>query len=320
MPTPTALVVKSNALIPAMAKLGLMELRLLAFCIAHIQQQNMSFEPVTAAAKEIASLYEMPLDRTYSLIKEVMININSKPAEYMDGNRKTISVWFTTISYHEGEGLFTFHINQHLSPYLLGLKDNFTAYRLKDVYQFKSASAWHIYEILRQHKYIGKVEFYLEKFKALVGVSGNYPRFNNLKLRLIDPAIVEINEKSDIDVQYELIKHGVKVTGLRFFIAKNKDTMTPAEKVRQALSKGKTPNNNPEFARLLREEYRMAPAQAKQLANLVDHNGQEPDARALLPKLRKRYEALANRKTALGGYVFRALRDELTQGNLQIQS
>lgn len=316
MPTPTDLVVKSNALVPAMAKLGLMELRLLAFCIAHIQPQDTSFEPVTAAAKEIASLYEMPLDRTYSLIKEVMININSKPAEYLDGNRKNISVWFTTISYHEGEGLFTFHMNQHLSPYLLGLKDNFTTYRLKDVYQFKSASTWHIYEILRQYKSVGRVEFYLEKFKALIGVSGNYPRFNNLKFKLIDPAITEINEKSDIEVQYELLKHGVKVTGLRFFIAKNKETMTKAEKVRSVLSKGKTPNLNPEFARLLREEYRMAPAQAKQLANLVDHNGQEPAARALLPKLRKRYGALENKKTPLGGYVFRALREELTQGKL----
>lgn len=316
MPTPTDLVVKSNALVPAMAKLGLMELRLLAFCIAHIQPADTSFEPVTAAAKEIADLYEIDADRTYGLIKDVMISLNSKPAEYFVDKKRNISVWFTTIQYLEGEGEFTFHINQHLSPYLLGLKENFTAYRIKDVYQFKSASTWHVYEILRQHKSQAKIEFYLEKFKALVGISGKYHRFNSLKYDFLDPAILDINEMSDIQVQYEVMKQGVKVIGLRFFISQNQGTMTKTEKVRNVLSKGKTPNNNPEFARLLREEYRMAPAQAKQLANLVDHNGQEPAARALLPKLRKRYEALSNKKTPLGGYVFRALREELTQGKL----
>lgn len=317
MPTPNDLVVKSNALVPAMAKLGLMELRLLAFCIAHVKQGDTSFEPVTAAAREISELYDIPLDRTYSLVKEVMININSKPAEYHDETKRSISVWFTDIDYLEGQGNFTFHMNNKLSKYLLGLKDNFTSYRIKDVYQFKSATTWHLYEVLRQYKSAGKVEFFLEKFKILVGIVGKYSRFNSLKYDFLTPSLNEINDKSDIKVQYELIKHGVKVEGLRFFITKNDDTMTRFEKQNEARKKSTVqPNADPEFSKMLRDEYKMAPQQAKQLASLVDYHGCKEKALKLLPKLKRRYDALQQKKTSLGGYVFRALREELTQGSL----
>lgn len=317
MPTQNDLVVKSNALVPAMAKLGLMELRLLAFCIAHVKPGDTSFEPVTAAAKDISELYDIPIDRAYSLIKEVMININSKPAEYSDDHKRSISVWFTDIDYMDGHGNFTFHLNNRLAKYLLGLKENFTAYRIKDVYQFKAATTWHVYETLRQYKNAAKVEFYLEKFKALVGIAGKYKRFHSFKSDFLRPAINEINEKSDIKVQFELKKSGTKVEGIRFFIAKNDDTMTRFEKQNEARRNSTVqPNADPEFSKMLRDEYKMAPQQAKQLASLVDYHGCKEKALKLLPKLKRRYDALQQKKTSLGGYVFRALREELTQGSL----
>lgn len=308
MPTPTDLVRKANALVPAMSKLGLMELRLLAFCIAHIQREDTSFKPVTAAAKDISDLYEIDIDRIYGLIKDVMININSKPAEYSDGNKKSISVWFTTIEYLEGEGKFSFHLNKHLSPYLLDLHGNFTSYRIRDVYQFKAASTWHIYEVLRQHKKQGKVEFYLEKFKALVGVSGKYPRFNNFKYYVIEPAINEINLSSDIKVQYELIKKGVKVEGLRFFIVPNEETKTHREKVRDKVERAFPPQppKNQDFTRKLREEFKVSPKQADQLARQWE--GREATAEKFLARIKRDHEA--GRVKSLGGLTFKILKDE----------
>lgn len=314
MPTPTDIVRKSNALVPAMAKLGLMELRLLAFCIAHIQREDTSFEPVTAAAKDISDLYDIDVDRIYGLIKDVMISINSKPAEYRDGNRKSISVWFTTIEYLEGEGKFLFHLNKHLSAYLLDLHGNFTAYRIKDVYQFKAASTWHIYEVLRQYKNQGKIEFYLEKFKALVGASGKYPRFNNFKYYIIEPAINEINSSSDIKVQYELIKKGVKVEGLRFFIVPNEGTKTHKEKVRDKVERAFPPQppKNPDFAARLREEFSVGPKQADQLARLWE--GREAQAEKFLARIKR--DHAAGTVKSLGGLAFKILKDEGQKGFL----
>jgi plasmid replication initiation protein len=308
MPTPTDLVRKANALVPAMSKLGLMELRLMAFCIAHIRRDDTSLKPVEAAAKDISDLYEIDNDRIYGLIKDVMIGINSKPAEYAEENKKKISVWFTTIEYLEGEGKFLFHLNNHLAPYLLDLHGNFTSYRIKDVYQFKAASTWHIYEVLRQYKKQGKVEFYLEKFKALIGVSGSYPRFNNLKYKIIDPSIEEINDLSDIKVDWEKVTKGRRVESLRFFIVPNEETKTHREKVRDKVERAFPPQppRNTDFARRLREEFKVSTKQADQLARLWE--SREDQAEKFLGRIKQDHEA--GRVKSLGGLTFKILRDE----------
>lgn len=312
------LVVKSNALIPSMTRLNLNELRLVAFCVAHIlPAEDKQFDEVTAHTSDLASLFNIPIDRAYSLIKEIMISINSKPAEYEDEKRKSLSAWFINIDYYSGEGKFTFLFNPRLTPYLLDLKGNYTSYRLKDVYQFKAASTWHIYEVIRQFRKLGVITFELDQFKALINVGGQYSRWNNLKFKILDPAINEINAYTNISVEYEIIKRGVKVDKLKFYIKENESTMTKSDKIKRAVhSLGESENHLPEFAKLLREEYRVSPKQAKQLANVVYHHERENEAKELLPKIRERFEKIDKPKTTLGGYVFRTLKDELTQGKL----
>ncbi|NCC36862.1 MAG: RepB family plasmid replication initiator protein, partial [Chloroflexia bacterium] len=164
---------------------------------------------------------------------------------------------------------------------------------------------------LRQHKALGKREFDIDELKAKIGLAGLYDRVGNLKVRVIDPAMREINETSDIMCEYEQRKRGRKVTGFLFLIRDNQRTKSPREKIRaaaQQLDDGA--NKAPDLAKLLREEYRVSATQARQLANMaVDH---EDAVRARLPKLKARYEKLKEKKTSLGGYVFMALKDELT--------
>jgi len=317
-PDHNALVVKSNALVPSLAQLDLMELRLLAFCISHIEAKDSHFEPIIAKAKDFANIFDIPEEKAYSLVKSLVKRVNTKPAEYEEGDDDVTSFWFTTFRYGKrGSGDFTFKFNPDLKTYLLGLQDNFTAYRIKDVYQFKMATTWHLYELLRQYKNIGKIELYLDKFKTLVGLSGKYKRFNSLKFDFLTPALADINKVSDIKVQYELMKEGVKVSGIRFFIRKNDATMTRLEKINEDRKQSSVqPQYDVELSKLLRNEYKIAPQQAKQLANLIDYHNCKEKAFKLLPTLKGRYDKLQDKKTSLGGYVFRALRDELTQGSL----
>ena len=311
------LVVKSNQLIHAMSKLNLMELRLIAFCVAHISTDDEKVEEVSTKISDLSDLFGISPDRVYSLLKEMMISINSKPAEYGDEKTKSISAWFINIDYIPGQGLFNFLLNPRLTPYLIQLRSSFTSYRLKDVYQFRAASTWHIYEVIKQYKRMGNIEIEIEKFKALIGVSGQYARFNNLNYRIIEPALREINAYSDIAVEYECIKSGAKITKIRFFIKENEATLTTGDKIKRALGASKD-NHMPEFAKLLREEYKVSPKQAKQLANLVWHNDRKFDAEKMLPGIKKRFEGIDKPKTTLGGYIFRTLRDELTRGKLVV--
>lgn len=308
-----ALVVKANALVPALAKMELMELRLLAYCISRIERDGESFCTIKSKLLDIARIFEMPEEKIYGLIKSLVKRLNLNPAEYKEDEYEVVSVWFTTLRYKPGEIIFK--LNEDLKPYLLQLKENFTSYRIKDIYQFKSASTWHVYEVLRQYKNQTNVEFDLDKFKALTGTLGLYARWNNFKARILDTSVDEINTYSDIEVQYELIKNGVKVSGIKFHIIQNKSNLTPSERIKLKLKNTKL-DYAPGLAKLLRDNH-VAAKQAKQIANLAYHNRRVDDTEKLIPVLTARYDA-GSKKSTIGAYVYKALKDELTKGRLVI--
>ena len=57
--------------------------------------------------------------------------------------------------------------------------------------------------------------------KILVNIT---ERFNNLKTRVIDPALKEVNKYTDIVVTYKNIKKGRNIVALEFFIETNQQT------------------------------------------------------------------------------------------------
>lgn len=307
-----ALVVKANALLPVLARMSLNELRLLAFCISTVDRDSDAFSPITAKASALAEVFSVEQKIVYGLVEELCIKINQKPLRISEGTSKITRFWFTEIVYNPTSGTFTFEFSDKLRPYLLQLRENFTSYRIRDVYQFTSASTWHVYELLRQHKNMKKFEIDIDRFKALIGVASSYPRFGNFKYKLVDPSIDEINKVSDIQVQYEVMKRGVKAVGFRFYIRENDGKQTLVDRAKRHLLKN-TPNALPEFAKLLRETYLVSSTNAKRLANLVAGTKTENKVREALPRIKQRWDELEGRKRPLGAYVFGAVRDEVSQ-------
>ncbi|KAB1437322.1 replication initiation protein [Pseudodesulfovibrio senegalensis] len=314
------IVAKHNDMIPTLQRLELQELRLLAFCLSHIDSKHdTTFFEITASVQDLIAIFKISPNAAYEIVKQTIKSINQKPAEYEEDGEKVLAFWFQTMRYTPLDGKFTFKMNPDLAPRLLDLRNNFTEYRLKDVYQFKSASTWHLYEILRQWKSAGKVKFDLNEFKMRLGVAGRYPRFSDLKKRILDPGQRDIAAYSDIKIEYEKITKARKVVALRFFIVENQSTKTHTEKVRAVVEKQLDHGQcfAPELAAILRDQCRMHAKQARQLANLAAGDD-EQRTKKLIPKLIERYKKIPaeNCSTSLGGYCFKALRDELTRGSL----
>ena len=62
-------------------------------------------------------------------------------------------------------------------------------------------------------------EITLDLFRELMGVEKNkYKSISDLKKRVIEPAVKEINQKTDIFISYELRKEGRKYKYIKFFI------------------------------------------------------------------------------------------------------
>jgi plasmid replication initiation protein len=89
---------------------------------------------------------------------------------------------------------------------------------------FKCSYTIILYEILRDYLNADKIPVIsIEDYRVLMGIKEHeYKEFRNLRLKVIVPAVKELNEKSDLTCRYELIKKPFsnKYEAIQFFISK----------------------------------------------------------------------------------------------------
>ncbi len=89
---------------------------------------------------------------------------------------------------------------------------------------FESKYSILLYEIINKYKgeHIKIPKYSIEEFKSVMGTknSKSYNNFGLLRKKVIDVAVNEINEKTDLSVSYKEIKKGKKVEWLQFELDK----------------------------------------------------------------------------------------------------
>jgi plasmid replication initiation protein len=79
-----------------------------------------------------------------------------------------------------------------------------------------------LYELMKDYQNLNRYRCEIGNFRKLMGVEdGQYSIFTMFKKRVVDKAVAEINEKTDIQLSFDLEREGRKVTALTFNV-KNK--------------------------------------------------------------------------------------------------
>jgi len=246
-------VVKSNKVIEASYLLSLAEHRVLLACIAQVD----SMTELTAQYKFEVSVTEIVnlvgLDNESNVYRDL-----KKAAEKLFGRSVTIddpdpentkviqrkTRWISSIDYIPGEGKLVLSFATGIIPYISKLSKEFTQYKLKHVASFESIYSIRLYELLVQWRSAGEREIEVEWLKKQFQVSNKYSRLGDLKKRVIEPAINEINNHSNIWVRYDQKKMGRKVTHFHFYFGVKEPTkaikrLSNAE-IEQAAKPGET--------------------------------------------------------------------------------
>lgn len=134
-------------------------------------------------------------------------------------------IWmFQRVKYHLGQGIIEFDLTKHILPYLFDLKNNFTSYELAAVLRLKSKYAKRIYPLCSQWKNLGETKKYdLQEFKKMLGLldgKGNekMKQITELRTNVLDVAVKQINEHTELHVSYKLEKVGRSFKNIIFTI------------------------------------------------------------------------------------------------------
>lgn len=237
----SALVYKSNALIEASYRLSVYEQRIILGCIAQVRRdQPLTDQQLYAvSAQQIADMTGTSLGSAYQNLKAASerlyrreVTLHEAPNGKGKG-RVRLTRWVQTVEYREAEGLVALRFGTDMVPYLSQLTEQFTRYALTDVARMDSAYAIRLYELLCQWRDAGEREVSIEWLRDAFQLDGKYPAIKDFKLRVLDPAVAQINEHSPLAVVWEQRKTGRKVTHIHFKFApkaKEKPATVLAEK------------------------------------------------------------------------------------------
>ena len=146
-------------------------------------------------------------------LREATESIGSRMFE-IETPERIRQIWlFSNVDYILGTGSFTVGINPKASPYFFELKNNFTAMQLKSVLNCSSKYAKRLYAIACQWRSVGSKRFEIEELKKMLGLidkKGNeqFVEITAFRSKVLEIAKKQINENTDIEIDFELKKRG----------------------------------------------------------------------------------------------------------------
>jgi plasmid replication initiation protein len=227
-------VYKSNKVIEAGYKLSLNEQRLILMSIAKVNSSKplSSLDRFEVTAKEFAEKFDISEDKAYQTLKEVSEQLFERyvvidnPDPDTPTLKYTKTRWISSIDYLPELGKVSMYFAQKMLPYLSELKGNFTFYQLEHIGAMSSIYAIRLYELLMQWKTTGNREVEIDWLKKQFELDASYDRMFDLKKRVIDPAVNDINTHSNYQVSWTQRKTGRQVTHLTFTFFE-KQPLTP---------------------------------------------------------------------------------------------
>ena len=223
----TELVVKDNALIQASYTLDLVEQRLMLLAIMEARETGKGIAPdslLQIHAHSYAEHFDVNKETAYTVMKDASKGLFDRYVTYHDKNPKTGKDrsfhcrWVDKIGYEKDTGIVYLRFTHDVVPLITRLEQQFTSYDIEQISSLNSDYAIRLYELLIQWRSVRKTPvFDLQQFRQQLGVEpSQYKTMSNFKKYVLDFALQQINEHTDITAKYDQHKKGRVITGFTF--------------------------------------------------------------------------------------------------------
>ena len=176
-------------------------------------------DAIDITAEQFANECGIKLSSAYKQLEVASKNLLNRSFFYKNERGKRVGVtWVIRAVYDDGYISVCFPDEVLIMLKVFDENNPFTKYKKEDVLLLKGEYSIDLYHLAKKYEGMKIFQMTLEDYKLELGLPKSYDRINNLKARALDPAIDEINEKTDINISYENIKRGRTVTGLKFTV------------------------------------------------------------------------------------------------------
>ena len=162
-------------------------------------------------------------------LKEILLNLSNKSSDYIEFEKngkkyETIVRWIEKPIFVD-ENTVELKLDDDLQPFLLQVGSGYMRSQLSYYFDMQSKYGIRLYELLKSWEKAKKKTFALDELREMIDAdTASYKNnYANFRGKVLDVAIKEINEITDLLVTYKEIKKVRKVSHIEFYINKKYD-------------------------------------------------------------------------------------------------
>jgi len=212
-------IVKANDLIQkSRFSLQVQEQKIILYLISKIQPEDIDLKEHVFHVRDFCKVCGLDSDngKNYRNIKNTLKDLRDKSIWItLENGKETTLAWFDKVTMERNSGKVEIKIDNMMKPYLMHLKEHYTQYELLYTLAMRSQYSIRLYELLKSYEFKHKKTFRIEELKKLVSAE-NYTRFPDFERKVLDIAMREINNLSDLSVTYAIIKEGKRYAQIEF--------------------------------------------------------------------------------------------------------
>ena len=164
----------------------------------------------------------------YDQLRDVAISLHNRKITIHDNKKLITTSWISGfVEYKDNTGIIELWFSQLILPYLADLKSQFTRYDLSNISGMSSIYGIRLYELLMQWRTKGKREIEISWLKERFEIANNYNSISDLKKYVINPAVNNINNVSNLNVTHTYRKTGRTVSHIIFEFNEKKVASIP---------------------------------------------------------------------------------------------
>jgi len=223
-PLPTDLEIRQhNAITTARYEMSACEMDIVFYLLSLLKKDDKPGSFYQVKVKELMQVTGRQWN--YQQFFEATSALRSREYVIEDNKRRLQVGLLASAEYLKGEGVIELEVSEKMRPYLIDLKRNFTSFRLQAAFNLSSKYAKRIYQMASQWKDKPSITYTLHDFKVMLHLKDpigedpeHYTKVSMLQKFVLDVAVNQINQHTDLKLRYELLKKGRAFESVRFYI------------------------------------------------------------------------------------------------------
>ncbi|BDE10939.1 MULTISPECIES: RepB family plasmid replication initiator protein [Lactococcus] len=276
-------VVENNALITSVAKMQKTALKMFELAVSCIDTENVpENNTVYLSKEELFSFFEVGSNSKHTQFKEA-IEIMQKQAYFKIKSNKKLGIEYESIvpipyvKWNDYNDEVTIQFSEHIMPYLINLKSEFTQYKISELQKLNSKYSIILYRWLtmnyNQYEHYSnkggrreeQVEEYrnpqisIRELREMTDTVEEYQKMSHFTTWVLEKPLEEINDHTSFNVAYDKVKKGRSVDSIVFHITKKRraddNSYKLEDKTNQEAKAEKEANEDRLYAKAMKSKY-----------------------------------------------------------------